>query len=137
MSLLNIVTYRKMECMIVTLNTSRFEMSLLNDEAPGNMPYMSFARDTSHLLEEVHVERFHTCTLEHEYILLTFDTFHFDMSLSNIVTYRKMECMIVTLDTSHFEMSLLNDDAPGNMSYMSFTRDTSHLRCRCRKSSTP
>ena len=35
--------------------------------------------------------------------------------------------MLVTLDTSHLEMSLSNDDAPANISSMLVTLDTSHL----------
>ena len=39
---------------------------------------------------------------------------------------KNMEFMFVTLDTSHLEMSQSNDDALLNMAYMFCTRDTSH-----------
>ena len=40
---------KNMPCMSLTLDTSHFERSPLNDVAPRNMPRMSFALDTSHL----------------------------------------------------------------------------------------
>ena len=84
--------------MLVTLATSQFEMSPLNDVAQRNMLDMSFAVDTS----------------------------HFEMSPLNDVAAMNTADMPSTLDTSHFEMSPLKKLALANMRLMSVTRDTSH-----------
>ena len=60
MSTLNAGAFINMHCMLVTLETSHREMSVLNDDAPRNMPYMLFVRDTSQLpilpLKDVAIE---------------------------------------------------------------------------------
>ena len=63
--------------MSVTLDTSHFEISLLNDFAQRNIRAMS----------------------------VTLDTSHFEMSLLNDVAALNMLLIVVTLDTSHLEMS--------------------------------
>ena len=73
--------------MWVTLETSHFERSPLNDVACENMKYISVTLDTSQL----------------------------EMSPLKEDADVNMERMLVTLDTSHLEMSQLNDDAYVNM----------------------
>ena len=57
-------------------------------------------------------------------MVMALETSHFEMSLSNDLAAKNMECMEVTLDTSHFEMSPLNDVVHINMSDMEATLDT-------------
>ena len=64
--------------MSFTLDTSHFEISLLNDFAPVNMPCMVVTRDTS----------------------------HFEMSALNDVAPANMWLMSVTRDTSQFPIGL-------------------------------
>ena len=45
----------------------------------------------------------------------------------NDIAPSNIEFMYVTLDTSHFEMSQLNDVADWNIQLISFTFDTSHF----------
>ena len=59
-------------------------------------------------------------------MVITLDTFHFEMSPLNDSAPENMKLMSVTLDTSHFEMSPLNNCAPKNTPFMSVTLDTSH-----------
>ena len=83
---------------MVTLDTSHFEMSPLNDFAPTNI------RDIS----------------------VTLDTSHFERSPLKEVK-ANMLCMSVTLDTSQFEISPSNDSLKENILLISVTRDTSHF----------
>ena len=46
---LNDIASQNMESMLVTLDTSHFDISLLNVEAPWNMPRMFRTHDTPHL----------------------------------------------------------------------------------------
>ena len=67
--------------MLVTLDTSHFDMSQLNDDALENMRFIFFTLDTSHL----------------------------EMSLLNDDAEANMNSILTTLETSHLEMSPLND----------------------------
>ena len=93
-----------MKFIVVTFDTSHFEMSPLNDEEPRNMALMS----------------------------ITLGTSHFEMSPLNEVAPANIALIVFTLDTSHFEMSALKDLAlfkvlaSSNILSMSVTRDTSH-----------
>ena len=69
--------------MLVTLDTSHFEMLQLKDVALQNIPP----------------------------ILVTLDTSHLEISLLKAFAPRNMEAIVVTRDTSHFEMSPLKDIA--------------------------
>ena len=84
-SRLNEVATRNIHPMVVTLETSQFDRSLLNDVAPLNMLSM----------------------------FVTFDTSHFEMSLLNAVALENINFMVVTLLTSHFDRSPMNLSAPG------------------------
>ena len=95
--------------MSVTLDTSQFEMSPLNENAAKNMPSMSVTLDTSHL----------------------------EMSPLNDDAAVNMLAMFVILDTSHFEMSPLNDDADPNVPRMLVTVDTSQFDISPLNSSVP
>ena len=85
--------------MLITLDTSHFEMSPLNDVAERNISV----------------------------ILVTLDTSHFEMSASNDFAPRNMADMSFTRDTSHFEMSPLKETAEENMRLISVAPDTSHF----------
>ena len=63
--------------MLLTLDTSHFEMSPLNDVAERNIPYM----------------------------FLAFDTSHFEISPRNNVALENMLLISVTLDTSHLPIA--------------------------------
>ena len=69
--------------MLVTLDTSHFDMSQLNDDALENMRFIFFTLDTSHL----------------------------EMSLLNDDAEANMNSILTTLETSHLEMSPLNASA--------------------------
>ena len=83
--------------MLVTLDTSHFERSPLNENAELNIPYIS----------------------------VTLDTSHFEMSPLKEFAPANMAYILVTLDTSHFEMSPLNDVAELNVRLISVTVETS------------
>ena len=78
-----------MRAMLLALDTSHFERSLLNEEALAKIPNMSLALDTSHL----------------------------ETSLLNADAPQNIPLMSVTLATSHLERSLLNELALNMMSY--------------------
>ena len=71
-----------MRAILITLDTSHSEMSLLNDDAELNMSSM----------------------------LVTLDTSHLEMSPLKDDAKANMSSMLVTLDTSHLEMSQLNNE---------------------------
>ena len=85
--------------MVVTLETSHLETSLLKDVAEANILAM----------------------------LVTLETSHLDISPLNNDAKENMFLMLVTLETSHLASSLLNDDADRNINAMLVTLDTSHL----------
>ena len=94
---LNTIAPRNMLSMLLTLDTSHFEMSRSNDRASRNMPGM----------------------------LVTLDTSHCERSLLNDFAQWNISDMSLTFDTSHFEMPLRNNFASENMRLMSVTLDTS------------
>ena len=84
--------------MLITLDTSHFEMSPLNDVAERNIAGM----------------------------VITLDTSHFERSRLNDFAEKNILPMSFTLDTSHFERSPLNDVVYEKTRPMSATPDTSH-----------
>ena len=109
---------------LVTLDTSHFERSLLNNGVKENMSSMFVAVDTSHL-ERSPLNDDAEENMPHMYI--TLDTSHLERSALNDDAEKNMPFMLVTLDTCQFEMSALNDAALLNMECISVTLDTSHL----------
>ena len=88
--------------MVVTLDTSHLDMSLLNDDAEANM----------------------------DSVLVTLDTSHLERSPLNNDAKANMARVVVTLDTSQSEMSPVNLSALGTKSrlnnmLMSVTAETS------------
>ena len=61
-----------------------------------------------------------------QFILITFDTSHFEMSPLKDVALLNMLFVVVTLDTSHFEMSPINRVAYEKRVFMLPMLDTSH-----------
>ena len=84
-----------MASMVVTLDTSQFDMLSENDAEFKNMAYM----------------------------LVTLDTSHLERSPSKYGTKASMRFMSVTLDMSQFEISLLNLFAPGRGLSSSWTNN--------------
>ena len=90
--------------MLSTLDTSQFEMSLLNDVAPINMLFIEVTLDTSH------VEMF-PLKLDIENISVisaTRETFHLEILPTNDVADVNMPLIDVTRDTTHLDKSPLN-----------------------------
>ena len=77
------IAQKNIRFMSVTLDTSHFERSLLNEVAPLNIQDMSFTLDTSHL----------------------------ERSPLNETATLNIEDMSATLDTSHSKRSQLNESA--------------------------
>ena len=124
---LNDVASLNMYSILVTLDTSHFEMSPLNDSAPWNMRYILLTRDTSHF----EMSPLNDCALKNMYsILVTRDTTHCEMFPLNDSAPWNIARILLTRDTFHFEMSPLNDFAYQNIAHMSVTRDTSHSPMR-------
>ena len=109
--------------MLVTLDTSQFEMSLLNAVAQLNISVMSLTLDTSHFerspLNDVARRNI-------KVISVTLDTSHFERPPLKDVARMNMLDMLVTLDTSHLDMAPLKEFAWANTPLMSVTLDTSH-----------
>ena len=86
--------------MLLTLDTSHFEMSTLNDMAVKNMADMSVTLDTSHSemlpLKDAAIQNMPLMSV-------TLDTSHFEISPSKRVRANIL-CMSVTFDTSHSMM---------------------------------
>ena len=116
-----------MYVMVITLETSHLEMSLLNDEARPNIRHMLVTLDTSHL----EISPLNDDALENmDRMVVTLDTSHLETSPLNDAAEAKIDSMLVTLDTSHLEMSPLILFAPGITSLLNnwpilVTADTS------------
>ena len=109
--------------MLVTLNTSHFEISTLNTFAFENVSLISKTRETSHFAIS------HTNVVVPENILSMFVTrerFHFEMSALNFPS-ANMSAIFVTRDTFHRDISLSKYSTWANIPSMSATFDTSHF----------
>ena len=104
--------FMNISSIMLTRDTSHFEMSILNDFAPINMAGVCCTFDTSHS----EMSLLNTRVNENMRVMsFTFDTSHFDKSPSNDLAPQNIRDMSCTLDTSHFEMSPLKDSALKNM----------------------
>ena len=97
---LNIFARRNCLCVFSMCDTCQLESSSLKTSTLWNMAVMSWALDTSIILNQRYC-------------------------IPESLVY--LSCMFVTLDTSHIEISELNSVAPKNMARMSFALDTSPL----------
>ena len=84
--------------MVLTLDTSHFQISALKDFAFKNM----------------------------ECMLVTLDTSHLEMSALKDCAFKNIDCMSVTLDTFHLEISASKALMSLNNPVISSTLDTSH-----------